>query len=275
MKAAAFEYVRPAGLKDALAILAEGRGSARPIAGGQSLGPMLNLRLVRPDMLVDIARLHELSRVEDLGQSWLVGAAITHAALEDGTTLVGPGGMISHVARGIAYRAVRNRGTVGGGLAHADSAADWPLAFGALGAIVHVASASGERRVPIASLITGPFETVLRDGELITGVEIPKPSARARWGYYKVCRKVGEFPDASAAVVLDPDRGWGTAILGALSGPPRAIPDVASRMASGGERPSRDVLADAVATAAPELDEVARHLYVGALCRAVAQACHA
>lgn len=269
MKPAAFDFVRPGSLDEALTILARADGAARPIAGGQSLGPMLNLRLARPGLLVDISRLPELLAVEDRRESWLVGAATTHAVLEDGATAVGTG-MVSEVARGIAYRAVRNRGTIGGSLAHADSAADWPLALTAMGATAHVAGVTGMRRVPVSSLIRGMFETVLDDAELIIAVEIPKGSAAMRWGYYKFCRKIGEFPDASAAVVLDPDRGWAAAAIGAVSGPPRLLPDVSELLRA---RSSPDGLSDAVGAAAPELDDLGRHLHARALNRAFTQAC--
>src|SRR5207244_2483442 len=136
MKAAQFEYIRPPDLGKALQLLSERREEAKVLAGGQSLGPMLNLRLARPQMLIDIARLDALRRIEDLGARWRIGAAVTHAHLEDAA--LSGAEMLTHVACGIAHRAVRNRGTIGGSVAHADPAADWPVALAALGATANL-----------------------------------------------------------------------------------------------------------------------------------------
>ena len=134
MKAAVFDYVRPRDVGEALSAL---KGNdAKPIAGGQSLGPMLNLRLARPKLLVDVSRIQALREIQDEGEAWRIGASVTHAELED-RPLKGCDPLAS-VARAVAYRAVRNRGTVGGSLAHADPAADWPLVFATLDATLRV-----------------------------------------------------------------------------------------------------------------------------------------
>src|SRR5262249_34920491 len=146
MKAARFDYLRPADLQQAVAALDSGtkaEGGAKLLAGGQSLGPMLNLRLARPALVGDVARLESLARIEDVGHAWRIGACVTHSRIEDGR-LAG-GEMLRAVAAGIAYRAVRNRGTIGGSIAHADPAADWPLALAALAATVNIRSAGGAR----------------------------------------------------------------------------------------------------------------------------------
>ena len=154
MKPASFRYERPASLAAALQLLAENEG-ARPIAGGQSLGPMLNLRAATPELLIDIARLTELKRIESDGEAIIVGAGVRHADIEDGGVPDVLDGLLARVARGIAYRAVRNRGTIGGSLAHADPAADWPSIMIALGATIHVRSAKGARTIAAADLVTG------------------------------------------------------------------------------------------------------------------------
>src|SRR5882757_246857 len=139
MKPAPFGYERPRDLPAALAVLGEAEGAAKIIAGGQSLGPMLNLRLVEPDLIVDISGLAELKQAERRGDELVLGACVTHADIEDGR--------IPDVTRGvagnIAYRAVRNRGTVGGSLSHADPAADWVSALSALGATLTLRSREG------------------------------------------------------------------------------------------------------------------------------------
>ena len=180
MKPAPFDYIRPADLPDAFAALADGPAeSAKLLAGGQSLMPMLNMRLVRPARVIDIRHLPELARVRDDGDALIYGAALTHAAFEDRLIPDATPGWLCSVAQGIAYRAVRNRGTVGGSLAHADPAADWVTALTALGGEAVVATPSGERAIPLPDFFTGPFATRLRPDELLTGVRVPKRSVAA------------------------------------------------------------------------------------------------
>ena len=145
MKPVDFGYARPATIAEAVALLAS-NPDAKIIAGGQTLGPMLNLRLARPSLLVDVARIPELTRVDETADLVTLGAAITHAAIEDGRVPDFTNGYLARVAHGIAYRAVRNRGTVGGSLAHADPAADWLTAFVALDAEVVIAGPRGHAR---------------------------------------------------------------------------------------------------------------------------------
>ena len=125
MKAAKFEYLRPGDVSAAIGALGTMDG-AKPLSGGQSLGPMLNLRLARPGVLIDLMRLPPLRGVTETPDGVRYGAAITHAEFEDGAVPDPTGGILTRIAGGIAYRAVRNRGTMGGSLAHADPAADWP-----------------------------------------------------------------------------------------------------------------------------------------------------
>ena len=267
MKAAAFEYVRPRDVGEAVAALA-GTPGAKLLAGGQSLGPMLNLRLARPRLLVDIARLDSLRRIDDSGDVWRIGGAVTHSQIEDAAALRGT--MVAEVAAGIAYRAVRNRGTIGGSLAHADPAADWPLALAALDATVVLRGRAGERRVPADGMMTAAFTTGLRDDEIVETVLVPKLSAAARCGYFKFCRKTGEFPEASAAAVLDPERKVARLFVGALSGAPQPLPDLARSLAQQGTAAATaDAVAAALATAAPGLDAVERRMHVGTVLRAV------
>jgi carbon-monoxide dehydrogenase medium subunit len=272
MKAAAFDYARPRDLGEAIALLTQAKGSAKVLAGGQSLGPMLNLRLARPGLLVDISRLDELRVIEDAGDSWRIGAAVTHSAIEDANGSLAGGAMLVEVAAGIAYRAVRNRGTIGGSLAHADPAGDWPLALAALGADVVLRGPAGERSVPAAQLITAAFTTEISEDEIVAAILVPKLSSGARFGYFKFCRKTGEFPDASAAVVIDPDRDVTNVYLGALSGAPQPLPELARRIAEGDlTAPSHDAATEAVATV-HGLDPIERRMHASTLLRALARA---
>nr|WP_246546905.1 FAD binding domain-containing protein [Ancylobacter defluvii] len=209
--------MRPASVVEAVAALAQDAG-AKPVAGGQSLGPMLNLRLARPSTLVDVSKIADLRRVDERPDGVLYGAAITHAEFEDGTVPDPTPGFLARVAHGIAYRAVRNRGTVGGSLVHADPAADWPTTLTALGARVVLAGPSGARELALEDFILGAFSTALADGEIVTGVFIPRCSPQARFGYRKSCRKVGEFAEAMCAVLADPARGVHRLVVGATEG---------------------------------------------------------
>jgi aerobic carbon-monoxide dehydrogenase medium subunit len=227
MKPARFDYAVPRTLDEAAALLA-GDLSAKLVAGGQTLGPMLNLRLVQPGLLIDITRIPELTRVEESGESIVYGACVTHAAFEDGRVPDPAGGALGRVARGIAYRAVRTRGTVGGSLAHADPAADWISCLAALGAETIVTDGRTRRTVPVASLMTGVFETALVDGEILEAVRVPRLSAKARFGYHKICRKTGEFAEAIGVMLIDPERGICRAVAGATESSPVVIENAAA-----------------------------------------------
>ncbi|WP_428028966.1 FAD binding domain-containing protein [Ancylobacter sp.] len=228
MKAARFDYQRPDDLAGAVLALAD--DGAKAVAGGQSLGPMLNLRLARPGRLVDVARLAKLRRVEERTDGVLYGAALTHAEFEDGAVPDPTPGFLARIAHGIAYRAVRNRGTIGGSLAHADPAADWPTTLAALGARVHLVGPAGTRELPVEAFILGAFETALVPGEIIAGVFVPRRSASARFGYRKSCRKVGEFAEAMCAVLVDPAGGTRRLAIGATEARQVVIADAGAAL---------------------------------------------
>ncbi len=213
MKAAAFDLARPVDLADAATLLARPGASAR--AGGQSLGPMLNLRLARPTLLVPITHLAALSETTETVTSVTIGACVTHAAIADGLTPDIGQTLLARVAEGIAYRAIRTRGTIGGSLCHADPAADWVIVLTALCA---EALTTNDRTLPLREFIRGAFRTALHPGELLRAVRIPKLSPTARWGYVKACRKPGEFAHAMAAVLID--RDVTRAVIGATGGAP-------------------------------------------------------
>lgn len=230
MKAAAFGYSRPEGLAAALAALAE-EGS-RPLAGGQSLGPMLNLRLARPAAVVDIRRLPELRGAREERDAAVWGAATTHAEVEDGLVPDPTDGVLRAVAARIAYRAVRNRGTVGGSLCHADPAADWPSVLALAGAEAVVAGPDGRRRAaPVAAFMRGPFEPALDAGEVLVAIRVPRPPPGTRFGWRKMVRKTGEFAQAIAGARRDPD-GGARVVLGAVEAPPLLFDGPGARAAA-------------------------------------------
>ncbi len=236
MKSAAVVYCRAKTLDEAVSRGASGDGLAKYLAGGQSLIPMMNLRLAMPQTLIDISRLANLreSRIES-GRLF-VGAGVTHAMIEDGKIQDSTRGYLKQVAGGIAYRSIRNRGTMGGSLVHADPAADWPAALLALDAVAVVHGWSGAREVPLASFHVGLMETCLQPEEVLLGIWLPVLSAQASWSYLKFCRKVGEFGHSIAAVVIDPKLGLANVILGAASDKPCKLIRVSEYLASSGRQ---------------------------------------
>lgn len=223
MKAGRFEYVRPASLDEALRLIADARGEAAVIAGGQSLLPILGLRLTGVGCLIDIGRLRELAECGSTARYVTVGAAVTHAAIEDGLTPDPGRGLMRRVAARIAYRPVRNQGTIGGSIALADPAADWPACLIALRATAIVAARGGSRREPVADLVRGTYITSLASDELIVGFEIPRLTERARVGVSKVAKKSGAFAMSSAFAVIDEAQAGGARVALAGAGA-RALP---------------------------------------------------
>jgi carbon-monoxide dehydrogenase medium subunit len=273
VKPAKFEFARARSLGEAATVLRQASGTAKVIAGGQSLGPMLNLRLVRPSVLLDITGIPELTHVEEDADGVIIGACVTTSDIEDRRARVDGLPILANVAAGIAYRAVRNRGTVGGSLCHADPAGDWLPVLCALAAECVVTDGSRARRVPVERFVTGAFEVMLEPAELLQGIRIPRPSRAARCAYYKVCRKAGEFALASAAVLFDGERDRFRAVIGATQGRPIVVEDARSIL-RGVAQPG-PVELDATAAGAllrrAQLPANAR-LYATALARAAAQA---
>lgn len=230
MKAVNFDYARPRDVSAAIALAENAGANIKLIAGGQSLGPMLNLRLVQPDLLVDITAIPELKRFEQKGDVLFIGSCITHADIEDGRVPDVTGGAMRAIAAGIAYRAVRNRGTIGGSLVHADPSADWISALAALGAQAVIFGPNGERRIPVETLVTGVFECDLAACEILAGVEVRRASRFARWGYYKHCRKTGEFANAIGAFFNDPESSVCRAVIGATGSRPIVFFDATSML---------------------------------------------
>jgi carbon-monoxide dehydrogenase medium subunit len=276
MKPAPFAYERPRDLNAALSMLAASNGSAKIIAGGQSLGPMLNLRLVQPELIVDISGLAELKRAEVSGGELVLGALVTHADIEDGRTADVTRGAMRAVAANIAYRAVRNRGTIGGSLSHADPAADWISALSALGARVTLRSLSGARTMAVEDFVVGALESALHAGEVVEAVHVPARPASAHWGYAKSCRKTGEFADAIGAVLVDPTAALARVVIGAIDTTPLVIAEAAELFGGriGADYKQRfDIsAADALLAKAGIDDAAQRHIHVSVLKRAVQEA---
>lgn len=218
MKPAAFDYVRPQDLDEALHALAGATDDVMLLAGGQSLLPLLGLRVSAPDRLVDIGRLDALRQVEDLGASVTIGAAVTHAEIEDGLVPDPGRGLMRRIAKRIAYRAVRNQGTIGGSVAMADPAADWPVCLIALEADAQVAGPRGRRTLPVAELIQDIYTTTLARDEIIVAFAIRRLDAAARTGVAKVARKTGAFAMSLAVAVTHDGARDPRVVLGGAGG---------------------------------------------------------
>ena len=245
MKPAPFAYQRPGSLQDAIRTFAA-QAEGRLMAGGQSLGPLLNLRLAQPKHVVDISRLEELRSATMEGDILAIGACVTHAEIEDGRIPDVTAGLMPHIASGIAYRAVRNRGTIGGSLAHADPAADWLTTMIALDAKLRLAGAGGSRQIRVSDFPTGALSTAIEDDEIITHVLVTRLSPDARWGHAKYAKKLGDFAQSMAVAVVDSARGPARVVLGRRSELPTLLDEVSGLLTAQGHDPSRDALTKAM-----------------------------
>jgi len=267
MKPAKYGYARPKSVPEAIELLSAANGAAKIMAGGQSLGPMLNLRLAQAELIVDITGIPELQTVQEEPDFVVYGACISHAAFEDRRVVDPTGGFLSSVASGIAYRAVRNRGTIGGSIAHADPAADWITSLTALGAELVIAGASGTRKVAVAQFMNTAYSVALDEAECLVGVRVPRYSRSARFGYFKFCRKRGEFAEAMAAIAVDPERDVQRAAIGATDAKPIEIADMRSFLPQCDDRfGAAQTHVKALGIAAdPIKDEMHGHAFVRAL----------
>ena len=282
MKAAAFDYVKAQSVAHGLASISDTDTDCKIMAGSQSLGPMLNLRLARPTEVIDVSGLPELRQVTLEGNTIRIGAAVTHAEIEDGVFTPLADHPWRKVAASIAYRSVRNRGTIGGSIAHADPAADWVLAASAMNAVIDIESSDNtsrkisvttssttssytsstiSRTVSMSKFMLAAYTTVLAPNEIITAIRIPVMKPNARWGYFKFCRKVGEFAETSCAAYFDPDSRVANIVLGALDGAPKHLPELAARIAQDGWMGAQDAamqqfIQSTIAQAVPERDPI-------------------
>lgn len=271
MKAAAFDYAVAKTVAEANALLGSDGTTTAAIAGGQSLLPMLNLRLALPDLLVDIGRLEQLKEVVTTPTSIRIGALTTHAAIEDGKLPEDFGGLMQKVASKISYRAVRNHGTIGGSVALADPAGDWAGCLLALGAQVRIAGRKGTRSEPIGECVRGQYSTSLAADEIIVAFDVPRPNAALRWGFFKVVRKSGAFANSIAFAVSHRRGGPAAVVLAAAADRPFLLPTVAERIEAGekSEDALRGGIAKDIAKHVPQNDPYLMRLHTSTVLRAV------
>ncbi len=203
---AQFDYVRPAGLADALQILKEREGEAKVLAGGYSLIPLLKLRMAQPALLVDIRDVAGLDQIGETADALVIGGKATHRQVHQNEIVEDRYPLIADATGGIGDPQVRNWGTVGGSCAHADPSADWPAVLIATRATLVCRSADGERQIAARDFFLDTFTTAIEPTEIITEVRIPRLGGRGSGGAYeKIERKAGDFATAAAAVQLELD----------------------------------------------------------------------
>lgn len=268
MKPAPFDYVRAVSLADATRRLTQG---GAVISGGQSLMPLLALRIASADVLVDIRDIQVLRECHRIAGGARIGAGITHAEIEDGKIEDPTGGLMRRVAGGIAYRSIRNHGTIGGSVALADPAADWPACLLALGASVRIAEPAGERVEVIDAFLRGAYTTSLVQGEIITAFDVPALPADARVGWSKVVRKSGAFAMSIGCVVRRPSSATATAVLGGTTTRAVLMPQTGKALgASAGDL--RAAIAADLAAVVPDADSYQQRLHTATLLRAIEEA---
>ena len=247
---AAFDYRAPATLEEALALLAERGDDAKLMAGGQSLIPLLKLRFASPALVVDIGRLPGLSGVSSEGGTIRIGALTRHVDIERGKEIRDLCPILAETAPQISDPLVRNLGTIGGSISHADPSGDWGSVMLALNAHFVVRSSRGERTIAAADFFQGPFTTALAADEVLTEIRIPAAS-RAAGTYLKLERKVSDFATVGVAVQVELSNGSiGRAGIGLTSVGSRNLKATAAEDSLRGQEPTDQVIADAARLAA-------------------------
>ena len=202
MKPPPFDYARAESVDEAVALLARHDGGAKLLAGGQSLVPMLNFRLVHPSLLVDVNRIPDLAGIEEGNGVLRIGALARHRQVEVSAAVAERFPVLRAAVRHVAHLAIRNRGTLGGSLAHADPAAELPMMALLLDATMEVSAPAGSRRIAAREFFRSALATDLGDAEMLVRVELPFLLPGTGWGFEEVARRAGDFALAAAAATL-------------------------------------------------------------------------
>jgi carbon-monoxide dehydrogenase medium subunit len=237
-----FDYVRPSSLDEAVRALADAGDDAKVIAGGQSLLPLLRLRLANPELLVDVGGIDELQGVSDEGDSLLIGARTTHYQLVHDPLIAEHCGLLAETAETVADPAVRHRGTFGGSLAHGDPAGDLPAVALALDATLIARGPGGDREIPAADFFVDYLTTALEPAEILTGIRVPKLPG---WGYRyeKFHRTAQAWATVGVAALVQRSNGQvANARIGLTNMGPVPVRATAAEEAATGAQASRDAL---------------------------------
>ena len=249
-----FDYLAPASLEEVVDALGEREG-AKVMAGGQSLIPVLKLRIASVDTVVDINGVPGLEGIEADGDGLRIGALVRHVDAERSEALSGRYGLLGSTAPLVSDPLVRNRGTVCGSLAHADPQGDWGAAMLAARATVVARGRSGERAIPIDELFLGPFSTTVASDEVVTEVRVPDPGARTGGTYLKLERKIGDYATAGVAVQVTLDNGSvGEVGIGLTGVGATNLRATAAEEALRGREPTDDVIREAARLASGDAE---------------------
>lgn len=256
MKLPQFEYQAPSSLDEAVALLAASDGAARPIAGGQSFVPVMAFRLAEPSMLVDLRNVPGLDKIEISAEGVRLGAMVRWRDILDDARLKTALPLLPEAIDHVAHYQIRNRGTVGGSLAHADPAAEMPTIALTCDAVVDVVGSKGKRSIKAADLFTGPLMTSLESDEIITSVLLPAWPATRRWAFQEFSRRRGDFALAGIALFYDEDASGRVqnAHIGAISVADTPVRLPKAEAALNGRKLDEDAIAAAATAASAEVN---------------------
>jgi len=255
MKLPPFEYACPTSISEAVALLAARDGEAKPLAGGQSLVPMLAFRVASPALLVDLRKLAELRQVKISPDGVTLGAMVRWHEILDDARLRAAQPLLVAAVEHVAHYQIRNRGTVGGSMAHADPAAELPGIAVTCEANIAVVGKSGTRVIAAADFFHGPLMTALKPDEIITEIRLPAWPAKRRFGFQEFARRRGDFAMAAAAVFYDEDGGKArNAHVGAIGVADRPLRLAAVEQVVNGNKIDEAILANAEAAASAAVD---------------------
>lgn len=205
MKPPVFDFVAARSVDEAVEQLGKAQGEGKVLAGGQSLTPMLNFRLAYPKLLVDINRIPGLDDIRKQDGGIEIGALVRHRAVESSPLVQEKLPILAAAAGHVGHLAIRNRGTFGGSLAHADPAAEWPMVALLLNAEMHARGQKGTRRIAAEEFFVTYLTTALEDDEILTGVQVPELPAKTGWGFEELSRRPGDFALAAVAALVTMD----------------------------------------------------------------------
>ena len=256
MKPPRFDYACPASLADAVALLGTRNGNAKAMAGGQSLMPLLAFRLARPELIVDLKRVPGLDRIEIGAHGVRLGAKVRWVDIERNADLPKANPLLTEAIHHVAHYQIRNRGTVGGSLAHADPAAEMPGIAVACDADIHITGCKGTRTIKAGDFFLGPLQTTLATDELITHVVLPPWPAGRRGAFLEFSRRRGDFALAGVAVFFDTGKDGRAAnahvgVIG-MGDKPRRLPKAEAALS--GKAVDAKTIAAAAAAASAEVD---------------------
>jgi carbon-monoxide dehydrogenase medium subunit len=258
MKAAAFDYVKPKALSDALSLLEQGGDDARLIAGGQTLLATLNMRLSEPSILIDITDVAELKGISVVGDKLRIGALVTHTEIEDSDLVAKHAPLLKAAAPHIAHRAIRNLGTWGGSLAYGDPAAEWPACSLTLQATMVIHGPSGERKISAKDFFIDLYTTSLEPDEILVATEIPLATANQVFYFHELARRHGDYAVAGLAAVAEKQGSvLNNCVFTFFSVSSTPVMAVAAQDVVNGQVINDQVIAKAVEAAREEIDAIA------------------